>query len=362
MAELSVVRPEQANQWMAVLGKSSQYDFYHLPAYHALAEQRGEGKASLFVYAQGEHLIALPLLLRPVEAVSGLAQAGAGWWDATSVYGYAGPIASGADIPTPVIAGFQATLTEALRAQGVVAVFSRLHPLLPQRPFLAGMGECIPLGQTVSIDLTLPPEAQRAQYRQNHKANINRLVRLGVACAEDASLAHLGQFVALYHESMRRVGAAPYYFFDQGYFESLLSILEGRGHLFMCVREGQMICGGVFVLCKGIVQYHLGGTRDDALHLAPMKLVFDTVRLWANAQGARAFHLGGGLGAQEDSLFQFKAGFSKLRHEFETWRWVVIPEVYERLCAEMAHWNAEHRLQPTPDYFPAYRSPTVPLG
>ena len=44
----------------------------------------------------------------------------------------------------------------------------------------------------------------------------------------------------------------------------------------------------------------------------------DTVRLWANKIGAHhVFHLGGGVGAEKDSLFHDKAGLS--HHQFRTY-------------------------------------------
>jgi len=126
--------------------------------------------------------------------------------------------------------------------------------------------------------------------------------------------------------------------------------------------EGQVICGGLFVVCDGIVQYHLAGSKGEFLQLASMKLVIDHVRAWANGQKAHTFHLGGGVGSRIDSLFDFKAGFSKRRHEFRTWQWIVSAETYERLCAEKAHWNRENQLGSSPDYFPAYRAPTASLS
>src|SRR6202042_568419 len=49
----------------------------------------------------------------------------------------------------------------------------------------------------------------------------------------------------------------------------------------------------------GDVLYHLGGARVEFRPLIKKKLIFDTVRLWANEIGARVFHLGGGVGARE---------------------------------------------------------------
>ena len=43
------------------------YDFYHLPAYHDMAEDADEGAPRLFVYTEGDHVIAIPFLLRPIR-------------------------------------------------------------------------------------------------------------------------------------------------------------------------------------------------------------------------------------------------------------------------------------------------------
>jgi hypothetical protein len=361
MTRLHLLQPEQRAEWMDVLKQSFQHDFYYLPAYHALAEEQGEGRAHLFVYREGNDFVAIPLLLRPIEAAPGLARVGEGWWDATSVYGYAGPIASHADLPASVLRNFRSALREALQERHIVAVFSRLHPLILQPELLSGLGECTPMGQTVSIDLTLPVDVQRARYRKNHKRDINKLRRLGVTCLHDQDGAYLNEFINIYYENMHRLNASGKYLFEHSYFEKLASTLESRVHLFVCSLESKAICGGLFLLCDGIVQYHLGAARNDFLELAPMKLLLDAVRLWANRHEAHVFHLGGGVEAQEDSLFHFKAGFSDQRHEFAIWRWVLLPDIYDPLCQEKAQWNKRNGLKPvSAEYFPAYRCPTVP--
>jgi hypothetical protein len=82
--------------------------------------------------------------------------------------------------------------------------------------------------------------------------------------------------------------------------------------------------------------------------------MFDFVRRWSKERGNRVFHLGGGSGSREDSLFHFKAGFSPLRAEFQSVRVIFDQERYQALAL---------RAQGIPsatDYFPAYRAgPTV---
>jgi hypothetical protein len=346
---------------MEVLGRCHQHDFYHLPWYHAQAERHGEGVARLFVHEEGDHLIALLLLVRSVRSAPGLTHAPTGWQDATSVYGYAGPLASSPQVPVRAVRGFQAALTRALREEQVVAVFSRLHPLIPQAPLLTGLGLCRLTAQTVAIDLAPPPEVQRARYRKNHKCGINRLRRLGACCRHDPEFRYLDAFIDIYHSTMRRVGAAPHFYFPQSYFQDLVSHGAPHVHLFACLLQARVVSAGLFLECDGIVQYHLGGTLDEYLALAPSKLIVDSVRLWAHERGRRTFHLGGGATDRpDDPLLRFKTGFSDRTHDFLTWRWVVDPAAFAQLVEWSDRWNERHELRrPSAEYFPPYRAPTV---
>lgn len=342
--------------WDALVAEAWRHDFYHLSGYHVLAEERGEGEARLVEYRSGTSWVALPVMLVRTRLSLGLEELTV--TDATSVYGYAGALTSAAQVPATVRAGFHRALEAELGRLGVCTVFSRLHPFLAQPGLLKGLGEIVPVGTTVSIDLTLDPADQRRRYRKNHKRGINKLRRAGVECRIDDGEAYLGRFVEIYQETMRRVQAREKYFFDLSYFQRLLTMRRAEWRLGVCLRDGEVLCGGVFSLCGGIIQYHLGGTASDSLKDAPMKLLFDEVRLWGTTRGAWVFHLGGGVGAKEDSLFSFKAGFSERRHTFAVWRWVRDRELYESLVARRRGWTTEQGMDDAAgDFFPAHRAP-----
>jgi hypothetical protein len=360
---MRVLTTHQREEWTRAVHRATQHDFYFLPEYHALAERRGEGEARLFVYEQAGNTIALPLLIRTLTDYPGIGGWAQTWRDATSVYGYSGPLCSHNDIPRTVVDGFQRDLITALRELRVVSIFSRLHPLLPaQTTLLAGLGNYQLEGVTVSINLSATPHDQRAQYASTIRRRVNRLMRSDFTCVLDSEERHLPEFIALYHETMCRVKAEQSYFFDGAYFNELATSLGPLLKLFVVkTPEGQVISGGLFTLCDGIVQYHLGGTRNTALKFSPMVLIFETVRQWANQNGAHTFHLGGGVGAKSDSLFQFKAHFSRQRHEFVTWRWIVAPDAYRELSVRKHVWNSERGLKAiSPSFFPAYRCPAEP--
>ncbi len=356
VAQCRVLKTEQQEEWMEVLRRVVQHDFHHLPPYHRVEERRLNATAHLFTYRENDYLIALPLLLRSVGEIA------LGWNDATSVYGYGGPVASHESIPEPVVRNFQGALKEALLERRVIAAFSRLHPLIAQQDLLAGLGECHATGRTVSIDLTLPLEKQRAQYHRINRRRTNKQRREGtVVCLHDQEKRYWSELVKIYEETMRRVNAAQMYFFGEDHFSELARELGPVLHLFVAMIGGKVSAAGIFTICDGIVQYHLGATRSEFRKLSPMTLVCDTVRLWANEIGAHTFHLGGGVGAQEDSLFNYKASFSDRRHNFATWRLVVAPEVYRELCERWSRENELQGLEPSSaNYFPAYRCPTAP--
>lgn len=353
---LGIVRTGNDADWMNVLAQSVQYDFHHLPGYHRLAEHGREGTAFLFTYREGGYLIALPLLLRPVDE-----EDPAGWQDATSVYGYGGPIASHELIPEPVVRNFHASLGKELVDRRVVSVFSRLHPLIAQKGLLVGLGETRLFGQTVSVDLTLPLEDQWAGYSKKCRRIIEKAREAGVVCIRDPERSYRREWVEIYQETMRRVEAPSSYFYDEEYFELLADELGAVLQLFVAIVDGSVAAAGLYTSCDGIVQAHLGAMRREYMKISPTRLLDDTARLWGHESGARVFHLGGGVGGQEDSLFRYKAGFSDRRHRFATWRWIVNAEIYRELCERRQRRDPRQASSvATGDYFPGYRRPTEP--
>lgn len=350
---LRVLRTTDDAAWASTLAEAVQHDFHHMAGYHRIAERRGEGTAHLFTYREGAYQIALPLLLRPVDDDDP-----DGLQDATSVYGYAGPVSSHESVPDVVIGNFQDALRRELMSRRVVAVFTRLHPLIPQRALLEGLGALGGFGVTVSVDLTLPPEEQWRGYSKKCRRIIEKAREAGVVCVRDADRVYRRQWVELYLETMRRVNASSTYLFDEEYFELLAAELGPVLNLFVALVDGRVTAAGLFTSCRGIVQAHLGATASDFLQLSPTRLVDDTARRWAYESGARVFHLGGGVGGREDSLFQYKAGFSDRRHTFATWRWIVDADAYGELCARREQKEpGEGTIASEDGYFPAYRRP-----
>jgi ribosomal protein S18 acetylase RimI-like enzyme len=310
-----------APEWAAVL-RAARHDFYHLPAYVALCagQERGRPRA-LYVTDDGRTML-LPLVIRGIPG---------GGFDATSPYGYPGPVGIGTDDPAFLRVALVAGL-HVLREAGIVSAFVRLHPLLNPLP-PSDIGTLVRHGETVSIDLTLPTEELWAQTRLNHRRDISRALRLGYVARMDEDWQHLESFKHLYRATMARRSAAPFYFFEDAYFDGLRDALGESLHLCVVEKDGVIAAAGLFVETNGIVEYHLSGTGDAFRVVQPTKLMMHFVRGWAKDRGNPVLHLGGGVGGDSDSLLHFKGRFSPLRHTFHTVRMVIDEPEYGRLVA-----------------------------
>ena len=355
---MELISADERGVWSDILRQVEQYDFYHLPEYHLLAEQRGEGKGVLFVHREGDAIAAWPFLLRDVQDVEGLEVAGKGHKDATSVYGYPGPLYSrGAGEIDGFISRFQEELAATALRMQIVSMFSRMNPLLRNGAHLDHFGSLERRGATVYIDLSQPVDLQFSQFRADHRKKIRRAWLQGFKVHRDEGLVHLEDFATMYAETMTRVNAKKSYLFDISYFRELHAILGERLQMFVVEHEGKICTLSLFVRTGSIVQNHLSASTGDIESALGSRLVIDEARLWAKKAGATMMHLGGGFGGKEDGVFDFKAGFSKCRADFYLWKTVLLPGVYEELA--LARQKAlAGRLDES--FFPLYRSSLLP--
>jgi len=335
------------SRWAQLLERVP-HDYYHTPDYLGFAAAHEQGEPLGFLAEDERGVLLIPLLARDLPDNLG---ANDRWRDLTSPYGYASPLylpkSAGASVGTYLQAFMQVA-----DQHHFVAVFLRLHPLLPlpldenSQPFCL-----VRHGSTVTIDLRLDDQAAWRQMRENHRKGIKRLNARGYTVVMD-EVAYWDGFVRVYRETMQRVGAAPFYFFSDAYFDDLKQAHGENVHLCTVLSPSlELAAAGVFFTSGQIVEFHLSGTAEQHVRMAPTKLMFEFVRDWARREGYVSLHIGGGVGGACDSLFNFKVGFSKMTHDFYTLRGIVNTERYVE-ATRLAGGEEEVSML---GYFPAYR-------
>jgi hypothetical protein len=291
----------------------------------------------------------IPLVVRAVPSELGPSALR----DGASPYGY------GAPLFTPGISDSQrhecvaACLALACR-HDIISLFLRLHPLFPDGlAALRESGVLVRHGQTIYVDLSRDADDIERDLASGHRYEIRRLRKQGFAVVFD-DWTGLTEFASIYRQTMQRVSAHASYLFSDDYFSGLRESLHGHVHFAAVMSpNGSMAAGMLFTDECDLMQYHLSGTAEQFVRLAPTKLGLHEVISWGRDRNRRALHLGGGVGGAEDSLFRFKAGFSKLRAEFHTCRIITDSARYQELLDGWTRVSGP--ASTTDDYFPAYR-------
>lgn len=347
------IRPEDP-LWFSVLAATA-HDFYHHPEYVSFAADQSDGLPRAYLGRFGEETLFVPLIIRRLPPHL---DAPSTWMDALSPYGYASPLLfSRRQRQTDPILWktHWKHFVNSCRDESIISVFLRSHPLLPLPKGLSEVGVLARAGETVVMRLDQSDEELWRQTRNNHRRDIRKLERAGFhAVIDDWNGFEL--FAPLYRATMLRAGAAPEYLFSPEYFEDLQKLAQRNVHFCKIQNtDGALAAAGIFFRHQEILQFHLSGTADAYLELSPTKLMFDVMRRWAKDQGCSHFHLGGGVGCRDDSLFAFKAGFSHDRATFHTMRLICDPQRYAQVTA--ASGGRTRGAAPDSGYFPTYRQP-----
>ncbi len=359
---------DDAARWEEALAPMPGGDIYFTPAWARLfAGLEGDRPICALWECDGGRAL-FPLQVRPLDRLPFWssrwlgAYAATPAYDATSPYGYSGPLAQANDpSETPrIISDFMEALGERLREERVVSLFIRFHPL-------AGNADSFPQeaidpyrrSETVFMDLSA------AWYKRLTSAcryEIRKSERRGVVVEEASGPGDWQAFGDLYRATMTRRSARSWYIFPQAFLEETRRLLGPAVTLLVARHEGKVAGGSLFLEGFGKGHYHLSGADSAAAGLGVTnRLVVEGARL-CEARGARVLHLGGGV-AEGDGLARFKATFSPLRARWDKACVITDPEGYKILVrGRAAFLEASGTRDEGPDTFPAYRREPAPGG
>lgn len=345
MACITIV--DNKYEWDALVASFEHSDFYHTYEYHQIAKDESD-LPILIKYVERDIIIVLPLLLRQID--------GSPFTDATSVYGYPGPLTKNLDAQFDN-ASFSHLLQKLFLKENIVSVFSRLNPFIPyQDVALRNIGNISFKGRIVNIDLTKDLEIQKKDYNRRLKTYINQCRNHCTIKFADTK-AEILRFIELYYENMHRVNATKGYFFSKDYFFNLINSKDFKTETLLAIHTEtqKIISAAMFVKKNNIVQYHLSGSSEEYLHLNALKMLIDEMRVRATQENYEYYNLGGGVSGNEDSLFHFKSCFSNDYKDFKIWKYIVNQTAYQELSYRKK--QKEYALFGRDDnnFFPSYR-------
>lgn len=293
MSALVEVAPEE---WDGLLSELGLTDVYFRRAYLESAALLGQG-TPVFLHLPDTGIV-FPVLVR---------DAGRGCHDVGTPMGYGGPVASGDD---PPLGDFFDAYERWCAEHRVVATFARFHPVLGNQELAEGRWHVEPIGHTIGWRIGgRDPEEILARMDAHHRRVVRKAERAGVEIVSAIAADELGGFIDLYGETMRRREASAFYYFPEEYWLHLANRLEDALLRFDAYEDGELAASILCLASPPLLHYHLGASSERGQSLGANHVLFYATSAWAAAQGFSVFHLGGGVGGFEDSLYEFKRRF-----------------------------------------------------
>jgi predicted N-acyltransferase len=221
--------------------------------------------------------------------------------------GYGGPVATGAE---PPIAGFCDAYDEWCREHGVVATFARFHPVLENQRVAEGRWHTERIGHSIGWRVRGRSGDDLSAGMDAHHRRVVRKARTAeIEVSVTPAPEELDAFVSLYEDTMRRRAASAFYFFPNVYWQHLAHALRDSLVRADARLGSELVASIVCFAAPPLLHYHLGASSERGQALGANHLLFCETAAWAAEHGFERFHLGGGVGGFEDSLYEFKRRF-----------------------------------------------------
>lgn len=307
---LTVYTINQSEQWDSIVKSFEYYDVYYLSGYVKTFEIHGDGEPLLLFFSSESFRGMNVVMKRDVsqdKRFNGLIPDGE-YYDLVTPYGYGGWYFEG---DTAGDNNFEKEYISWCKDNQIVSEFVRFHPILNNAfDDKNNIYEKVFLGKTVAIQLD-SEETIWERFSSKNRGHIRVANKEGVTVRIETSEDAFEVFQRIYETTMDHDGASSYYYFGKEFFESIRNDLEGYYTLFTAYLDEIPIASSIVLFTGHYMNYHLSGQLFEYRRYAGTNVILYEAAKWGCAHGYEWFHLGGGLGAQEGPLYDFKKSFYK---------------------------------------------------
>lgn len=317
------------SEWSELI-ENFQHDVFHTLEFNSAYAIEINAEPVLFKFYDGHDLIGLaPLLRRKIP--------NSNKYDLTSCYGYSGLLCNKNDYRRILVyleTEFGANFPR------YVTIFLRSNPFLTS----SGGGSDV-----IYIDVANQGASVLDSYRYGHRSEIKKALPYVSISEVELTEANIETFYGIYSSTMSRLNASRLHLFSKNFFSLLGSNNSFGFKLIFVYYEDRPVAGCIFLWKGSVSHYFLSGSNSGFDWLRPGKLLIYKCNEISRDLNVDTLSLGGGLGGADDSLSQFKRGFSKAFKKYNTYCIVSNVLAYEKLLV------ADDSL-PESTFFPRYRS------
>lgn len=338
MASTKILYFKNHKEWSSIykLLPEIYQDIYYTPEYYHLYEELGDGKASCFVFGDGEDVALYPFLINSVNKLG--YDLDKDYYDIQGAYGYNGVVTSTYD--DQFIRVFYLAFEEYWKNENIIAEFTRFNPLFKNHQFSENNLQVIFDRKTIWLELTNSYNKIFANFQTTTRKQIKRATKrynIEVKIFEN-DLNILDEFIKIYHDSMNRVQSTPYLYFNKLYFRLLIE--NTKNVCFMAYYENKPVAT-ILAFCNSYyINGHLGGTLKDYMNMSPISLLYAEMIKYGQQKGCRYLNVGGGATVNHtDPLLKFKMNFSKTTADFFIGKKIYNHQIYNEVIRQ---WESKY--------------------
>ena len=350
---IEVIGLENETKWHSIVTQFLDHDVYYLPQYTKAFRIHGDGEPFLFYY-QSENMKAINVVMkRDIAGCEYFSEVFSKntLFDIVTPYGYGGFLIEG-DTDAKTMAQFDEEYSAYCKNNGIISEFVRFQPVQKNHVGLEGVYEITQRGKTISVDLS-SPEVIYSNIKAKTRNRIRKAESNGVEVLKGNSWDLFLSFKEIYDRTMAGNSAQQYYYFSQDFYRSVMIDLKDNAIILYATFNGETIAMVIVTFCNNMMHMHLTGSKREYLHLSPVAFLYYKTALWGCENGYKTLHLGGGVGAKEDSLYNFKSNFNKgSNNSFVTGNKIFDIEKYDYLL----HIKEKDAPEGNTGFFPRYRA------
>lgn len=309
MNNLKIITKANKKDWNNIVKSFEDYDIYYLNEY-ILPFCSIDKIEPVLIYFKGEKMelcyVAEKSDLANNENFEGKLSKNQ-FFDLSTPYGYGGPLVKSYNIEDMKL--FFIELKKWARDENIISQFIRFHPLLQNHKYFSEFCEIKNLKKTVNINLD-DEETIYKNMDSKCRNMVKKAQKNGIKIVIDNSIESQNNFVELYKKTMQNNNASDYYYFNDLFFKQIFLNLDLHCNLFNAIYEGKIISSAIIFHCNKKLNYHLSAGDRQYMNLAPNNLLLYEVACFGAKNECESFHLGGGVGI-EDNLLSFKKAFNK---------------------------------------------------
>jgi hypothetical protein len=311
-------------------------DIYYQPEFLACDAKMQNGTYEIAVYTSGTNIWVYPYIVLPIKETA--------YFDISSPYGYAGPVATSNEIQPEA----EQLFVDYIRSkQNIATEFVRYHHIYNENNFFQIDIKNLLNRRVVVLETKDQDDIWMNQFSGTNRNLVRKLEKEGFTWSvKPFEITDIEAFDKAYRANMVHSGAGDFYFFTQDFYAEMIEQL-GEKLLFAKVeRDGETYASALFFVSGKMVTYYLSARNLDHPKVPGSNLLLSKMAFWSQENGMKLLNFGGGLSLDEnDFLFKFKSNFGKQIKDFTIGKRVHQPAIYKELQEKFIARNGEEAFQ-----------------